>query len=104
MMNFTLGVMLLPVLIIATIFITQLCNLFKDMILGMAGLMIVLDTVIVLGFTFTVVEFTNNVNVFILGIGLSILCSLIFKIIYMKREFSWAYNMDYRTNINAKPN
>ena len=46
MINFTLGLLLLPILIIATVFITQLCNLFKDM----------------------------------------------------------AYNMDYRTDINAKPN
>lgn len=104
MINFTLGLLLLPILIIATVFITQLCNLFKDMILGIAGLMIVLDSVIVIGFTFTVVEFSSNVNVFILAIGLSILCSLIFKIVYMKKQFDWAYNMDYRTDINAKPN
>tara|TARA_R110002050_G_scaffold2544_3_gene14636 strand:- start:610 stop:924 length:315 start_codon:yes stop_codon:yes gene_type:complete len=104
MIDFLLGVALTLPLIVATIFITQLCNLFKEIILGLAGAMVVLDSIIVLGFTFTVLEFVSNVNVFILGIGMSIMLALIFKIFYMKHSFQWAYNMDYRSDPNAKPN
>lgn len=104
MIDFLLGLGLLPMLVIATVFITQLCNVFKEIILGLAGAMIVLDSIIVLGYTFTLDFMTSNVNIYILGIGFSIMTSLCFKIFYMKKEFKWAYNMDYRTDINAKSN
>ena len=80
MEDFLLGLGSFILLTQITNLIVILCKRFQDMILGIAGAMVGVDMIgmVIYGFTFK--PFTENVKLFIGGMGLAIFCSLLYKV------------------------
>jgi len=87
MIDFLLGLGLTALLILANFIVVELCKLFPKNILGMVPVMIGLDSIMTIGYTFIVKIFTDNIQLFIGGIGLSIVIALTHKVFYMLRTF-----------------
>ena len=87
MIDFLLGLGLTTLLILANFIVVELCKLFPKNILGLVPVMIGLDSVMTIGYTFIVKTFTDNIQSFIGGIGLSIVIALTHKVFYMLRTF-----------------
>tara|TARA_B100001093_G_scaffold514289_1_gene587990 strand:+ start:1313 stop:1606 length:294 start_codon:yes stop_codon:yes gene_type:complete len=87
MADFGMGMGLLIGLIIANIIVINLCKMFPKHILGIVPVMIGIDTVVTLGYTFTVKSLTDNINYMVLGIGLSITLALLHKTLVMLKVF-----------------
>ncbi len=87
MTDFLLGLGLTGLLILANFIVVELCKLFPKNILGMVPVMIGLDSIMTIGYTFIVKIFTDNIQLFIGGIGLSIVIALTHKVFYMLRTF-----------------
>ena len=87
MIDFLLGLGLTALLILANFIVVELCKLFPKNILGMVPVMIGLDSIMTIGYTFIVKTFTDNIQLFIGGIGLSIVIALTHKVFYMLRTF-----------------
>ena len=80
-MDFLLGFSCLLLQMQVTTLIFVVCNKYPDAILGMAGAMIFIDAIVLLAGGFTLKHYTENLNLFIGGLGLSIVSSLIDKTI-----------------------
>ena len=80
MEDFLLGLGSFILLTQITNLIVILCKRFQDMILGIAGAMVGVDMIgmVIYGFAFN--PFTENVKLFIGGMGLAIFCSLLYKV------------------------
>ncbi len=87
MISLIIGFGLLPLLIFANYVVINLCKIFPKYILGMSGVMIGLDSLLTLGYTFTAKVFIESINLMILGIGLSIFIALGHKVIVMMSTF-----------------
>lgn len=87
MYQIIIGLGLLPLLIFANYVIINLCKLFPKYILGMSGVMIGLDSLLTLGYTFTIKPFVGDIQLMILGVGLSIFMALGHKVIVMMKTF-----------------
>jgi len=87
MIELTIGLGLLPLLIFANYVVINLCKLFPKHILALSGIMIGLDSLLTLGYTFTIKVFVNSINLMVLGIGLSIFIALTHKVIVMTKTF-----------------
>ena len=86
-MDTLIGISLLPLLIFANFIIINLCKTFPKHILSISGVMIALDTIVTLLYSFTVKEFTTSKKFFLLGIGLSIFIQLTHKVYVMLATF-----------------
>ena len=60
--------------------IVVLCKRFQDNILGIAGGMVGVDMVAMVVYGYAFKPFSENVRLFIGGMGLAIFCSLLYKI------------------------
>ena len=80
-MDFLLGFSCLLLQMQVTTLIVVVCKKYPDAILGMAGAMIFIDVIVLLAWGFTLKHYTENLNLFIGGLGLSIVSSLIDKTI-----------------------
>ncbi len=80
-MDFLLGFSCLLLQMQVTTLIVVVCKKYPDAILGMAGAMIFIDVIVLLTWGFTLKHYTENLNLFIGGLGLSIVSSLIDKTI-----------------------
>ena len=79
-MDFILGISCLLIQMQITSLIIVICERYPDAILGMAGAMCFIDAVIVLGWSFCLKPYTTDLNLFVGGIGLSIVSSLVDKV------------------------
>ena len=80
-MDFLLGFSCLLLQMQVTTLIVVVCKKYPDAILGMAGAMIFIDVIVLLTWGFILKHYTENLNLFIGGLGLSIVSSLIDKTI-----------------------
>jgi len=80
-MDFLLGFGCLLIQMQVTTLIVVICKKYPDAILGMAGVMFFIDTIVLLAWGLTLKNYTENLNLFIGGLGLSIVSSLIDKTI-----------------------
>jgi len=80
MEDFLLGLGSFILLAQITNLIVILCKRFQDMILGIAGGMVGFDMVAMLAYGYAFKPFTENVRLFIGGMGLAIFCSLLYKV------------------------
>tara|TARA_B100001057_G_scaffold117565_2_gene116158 strand:- start:7640 stop:7912 length:273 start_codon:yes stop_codon:yes gene_type:complete len=80
MEDFGLGFASFFLLIQITNLVVTLCLRFKDMILGIAGGMVGLDMVGMVVYGWALKPFTEDVKLFIGGMGLAIFCSLLYKV------------------------
>ncbi len=80
-MDFLLGFSCLLLQMQVTTLIVVICKKYPDAILGMAGAMFFIDAIVLLAWGLTLKHYTENLNLFIGGIGLSIVSSLIDKTI-----------------------
>ncbi len=87
MIDFGIGMGLLVGLLIANIIVINLCKIFPKHILGIIPVMIGLDAVVTLGYTFTVKIFVDNLNYMVAGVGLSIMLALLHKTLVMLKTF-----------------
>lgn len=87
MIDFILGFCVIPLLILCNVIVINLCTTFPKYILGLSGVMIVLDTICVLGYTFTVNAFAENMRLMVGGVGLAIFIALLHKTITMQKTF-----------------
>tara|TARA_R100001015_G_C4517353_1_gene87315 strand:+ start:286 stop:558 length:273 start_codon:yes stop_codon:yes gene_type:complete len=60
--------------------IVVLCKRFQDNILGIAGGMVGIDMVAMVVYGYAFKPFSENVRLFIGGIGLAIFCALLYKV------------------------
>tara|TARA_R100000773_G_C4198703_1_gene101946 strand:- start:121 stop:414 length:294 start_codon:yes stop_codon:yes gene_type:complete len=86
MIDFLVGVGLLPLLILVNYVVLALCKFFPKHILSMASVMIGLDTIVTLGYTFTVKVFTTDIKLMVGGVGLSIFAALAHKVLTFIKE------------------
>lgn len=86
MSNFVIGVGLLPLLILVNYVVLALCKFFPKHILSMASVMIGLDTIVTLGYTFTAKIFVDDIKMMVGGIGLSIFAALGHKVLTFIKE------------------
>ena len=80
-MDFLLGFGCILLQMQVTTLIVVICKKYPDAILGMAGAMMFIDAIIVLTWGLTLRHYVVDLNLFIGGLGLSIVSSLIDKII-----------------------
>ena len=80
-MDFLLGFSCLLIQMQVTTLIVLICKKYPDAILGMAGAMFFIDAIVLLVWGLTFKHYTENLNLFIGGLGLSIVSSLIDKTI-----------------------
>ena len=85
--DFSLGLCIIPLLIMANIIVLNLCTTFPKYILGISGVMITIDAVCVLGFTFIIKSFVTDLDVTVGAIGLSIFIALLHKTITFQKTF-----------------
>ena len=86
MIDFLVGMGLLPILILVNYVILALCKFFPKHILSMASVMIGLDTIMTLGYTFTAKLFISEIKLMVGGIGLSIFLALAHKVLTFIKE------------------
>tara|TARA_R100001591_G_scaffold65286_1_gene74899 strand:+ start:429 stop:722 length:294 start_codon:yes stop_codon:yes gene_type:complete len=86
MNDFVIGVGLLPILILVNYIVLALCKFFPKHILSMASVMIGLDTVATLGYTFTADIFVTDMKTMVGGIGLAIFAALGHKVLTFIKE------------------
>ena len=87
MINFLLGIGTLALLVFSNYVILNLCKLFPKHILSISGVMIGLDAFIILGYTYTTRVFTDDVTLFVGGVGLSIFMALVHKTVIFQKTF-----------------
>jgi len=80
MEDFGLGFASFFLLVQITNLVVVLCLRFQDMILGIAGGMVGFDMFGMVVYGWALKPFTEDVKLFIGGMGLAIFCSLIYKI------------------------
>jgi len=80
-MDFLLGFSCLLLQMQVTTLVVVICKKYPDLILGMAGVMFFIDAIVLLAWGLTLKHYTENLNLFIGGLGLSIVSSLIDKTI-----------------------
>ena len=80
-MDFLLGFGCILLQMQVTTLIIVICKKYPDAILGMAGAMVFIDAIVLLAWGLTLKHYTENLNLCIGGLGLSIVSSLIDKTI-----------------------
>ena len=80
MVDFLLGLGSFILLSQITNLVVLLCLRFQDNILGIAGGMVGFDMVAMVVYGYAFKPFTENVKLFIGGMGLAIFCSLLHKV------------------------
>ncbi len=80
-MDFLLGFSCLLLQMQVTTLVVVICKKYPNAILGMAGVMFFIDAIVLLAWGLTLKHYTENLNLFIGGLGLSIVSSLIDKTI-----------------------
>lgn len=85
--DFSLGLCIIPLLIMANVIVLNLCVTFPKYILGISGVMITIDAICVLGFTFIMSYFVTNLDITVGAIGLSIFIALLHKTITFQKTF-----------------
>ena len=86
MTDFLVGIGLLPILILVNYVVLALCKFFPKYILSISGVMIGLDTIMTLGYTFTAKAFISDIKLMVGGIGLSIFAALAHKVFTFIKE------------------
>ena len=86
MIDFLVGIGLLPILILVNYVVLALCKFFPKHILSMASVMIGLDTIMTLGYTFTAKAFITDIKLMVGGVGLSIFAALAHKVLTFIKE------------------
>ena len=74
-MDFLLGFGCMLIQMQVTTLIIVICKKYPDAILGMAGAMFFIDAIVLLAWGLTLKHYTENLNLFIGGLGLSIVSS-----------------------------
>ena len=77
--DFILGFACLILLTQITYLVVSMCKKYPDLILGIGGAMFAIDLACLLTWTFGLKQFATNDKLFVAGIGLAILTSLIHK-------------------------
>ena len=90
--NLLLGASVLPLLIMCNLIIIQLCLTFPKHILGLSGVMIGLDAICTIGYTFTVDAFCSNMELMVGGVGIAIFTALFHKVKTMTRVLGNAFS------------
>ena len=86
MEDFLIGLGLLPLLSLVKYVVLALCKFFPKHILSMASVMIGLDTIMTLGYTFTAKAFISDIKLMVGGIGFSIFAALAHKVLTFIKE------------------
>lgn len=86
MINFLVGLGLLPLLILVNYVVLALCKFFPKHILSMIPVMIGLDTIITLGYALSIKVLIIDIKPLIGGIGLSIVLALLHKVLTFVKE------------------
>jgi hypothetical protein len=86
MTDFLVGIGLLPILILVNYVVLALCKFFPKYILSISGVMIGLDTIMTLGYTFSAKAFITDIKLMVGGIGLSIFAALAHKVFTFIKE------------------
>ena len=86
MTDFLVGIGLLPILILVNYVVLALCKFFPKYILSISGVMIGLDTIMTLGYTFSAKAFITDIKLMVGGIGLSIFAALTHKVFTFIKE------------------
>tara|TARA_Y100001972_G_C7612373_1_gene307010 strand:- start:710 stop:1003 length:294 start_codon:yes stop_codon:yes gene_type:complete len=86
MVDFFVGTGLLPLLIMVNYVVLALCKFFPKHILSIAPVMIGLDAIVTLGYTFTVDTFISDMKLMVGGVGLSIFAALGHKVLTFLKE------------------
>jgi len=86
MIDFLIGIGLLPILILVNYVVLALCKFFPKHILSISGVMMGLDTIMTLGYTFTAKAFITDIKLMVGGIGLSIFSALAHKVFTFIKE------------------
>ncbi len=76
-MDFLLGFSCLLLQMQVTTLVVVICKKYPNAILGMAGVMFFIDAIVLLAWGLTLKHYTENLNIFLGGLGLSIVSSLI---------------------------
>ena len=91
--DFSIGVGLTPLLIMCNLVIIRLCLFFPKSILGLSGVMIALDTIATIGYTFTVGStFGTDMKLVVGGVGLAIFIALFHKVSTMLNVLGKAFS------------
>ncbi len=85
LIDIALGFGLIPVLILANVIVLGLVNTFKEAVLGVAGVMMGLDTIACLGWGFMFRPYVTDSRIFICGIGVAIFCALAHKVLQLQK-------------------
>lgn len=91
--DFSIGVGLTPLLIMCNLVIIRLCLFFPKSILGLSGVMIALDAIATIGYTFTVGStFGTDMKLVVGGVGLAIFIALFHKVSTMLNVLGKAFS------------
>lgn len=90
MIEFVIGICIIPLLIMCNVIILNLCVTFPKYILGISGVMVALDAVVTIGYTFSVSALfdVTNMKLMVGGVGLAIFIALFHKVTVMQRTFN----------------
>tara|TARA_R100001443_G_scaffold113725_1_gene128855 strand:- start:1810 stop:2103 length:294 start_codon:yes stop_codon:yes gene_type:complete len=86
MTDLLIGLGLLPILILVNYVVLTLCKFFPKYILALSGVMIGLDTIMTLGYTFTANIFVTEIKLMVGGVGLAIFAALAHKVLTFIKE------------------
>jgi len=96
MIDLLIGLGLLPLLLIANYIVITLCKIFPKDILGLVPVMIGLDSVATLGYTFIAKSFVMDIKLLIGGVGISIISALLHKVLVMLKTFKVMFKNEIR--------
>lgn len=90
MIEFIIGISIMPLLIMCNVIILNLCVTFPKYILGISGVMVALDAVVTIGYTFTMKGLfeVEDMRMLVGGIGLAIFIALFHKVTVMQKTFN----------------
>ena len=90
MVEFIIGISIIPLLIMCNVIVLNLCVTFPKYILGISGVMVALDAIVTIGYTFTmkVLFEVQDMRMLVGGIGLAIFIALFHKVTVMQRTFN----------------
>ena len=93
LVDFSIGVGLTPILILCNLVIVRLCLFFPKSILGLSGVMIALDAIATIGYTFTFGStFGTDMKLVVGGVGLAIFIALFHKVSTMLNVLGKAFS------------
>ena len=93
MIDFLLGLGLIPLLILVNYIVIALCKLFPKNILSITPVMIGLDLIVTLGYAISAKMFVTEVKPLLGGIGVAIVVALAHKVLTMISVFRKMFNI-----------